>query len=50
MAKYIVRTYRDGKHVAHLDRAYDSEAEAKAVALAQNCKAYTPFFNVVHKA
>ena len=50
MTQYIVQVYRDGWHVAHLDRAYTSEAEAKAVALAQNCKAYTPFFSVARKA
>lgn len=49
---YIVRTYRidTGKHVAHLDRTFATEAEARAHALAANCKAHTPFFSTAREA
>lgn len=48
---YIVRTYRigNGAHVAHLDRTFNTAAEARDHALAANCKAYTPFISTVRE-
>jgi hypothetical protein len=48
---YLVNTYRidNGAHVAHLDRTFDTVAEARAYALAANCKAYTPFISIVRE-
>lgn len=48
---YLVRTYRidNGTHVAHLDRAFDTAAEARDHALAANCKAHTPFICTVRE-
>jgi len=52
MNKFIVQAYRadTGEHITHLDRAYDNEATAKRMALAGNCKAYSPFFYVARAA
>ena len=46
-----VRTYRldNGAHVAHLDRTFASASEARAHALAANCKAYTPFISIAQE-
>ena len=43
---FTVKAYRvdNGQHIAHLDVQFDSEAAARADALAKNCKAFTPFF------
>lgn len=43
---FTVKAYRadNGQHIAHLDAQFDSEAAARADALAKNCKAFTPFF------
>ena len=48
---YLVRTYRidNGAHVAHLDRTFDTAAEARDYALAANCKAHTPFISTVRE-
>lgn len=49
---FIVRTYRigTGEHVAHLDRAFATAAEAQAHAVAANCKAHTPFISIAREA
>ncbi len=46
---YTTRTYRDGKHLAHLDRTFDTLDAALADAIAKNCKAYSPFFSVARE-
>jgi hypothetical protein len=46
---YIVTVYRIDTFtkVDHLSRTFNDASEAKAYALAGNCKAYTPFFFAV---
>jgi hypothetical protein len=42
----IVSAYRSdtGAHIAHLDRKFANAVDARAFALAANCKAFTPFY------
>lgn len=38
-----------GARVAHLDRTFDTGAQARAWAIAANCKAYSPFYYIVRE-
>ena len=46
-----VSAYRadTGQHIAHLDRKFATAAEARAYALAANCKAFTPFYFIARE-
>jgi len=46
-----VFTYRadTGQHIAHLDRTFATADEARAYALAANCKAFTPFYFIARE-
>lgn len=48
MTVYVYRT-DTGAHIAHLDRTFATAADARAYALAANCKAFTPFYFIARE-